>query len=235
MGVSYRQLVFPEAEHFRFRPTPEQLMALVDELWSMGWLRREADCRPIHLTGSYKHPSAIRESVLDRPRDRLLYLYLAGGSDPCPDDWTADFPVYLPVFCEDVTVIESPRLLVFPGDMNGGRMPCRGCPADLFSEVVEALEEAWTVDTVDDAVVLAKHGYSLAPEVCKKCGAPLQPEQMTLTHSSGKPDPTPFFHFGLAFEALRAPDKGTAGMDPSLLEACRRSCSVPFRATERWE
>ena len=105
----------------------------------------------------------------------------------------------------------------------------------MFLQVRDALEDAWLREPTDDEAVLGSEGYAIAPDACRNCGAILRPHQMTLTHGSGKPDATPFFHFALAFEGLRKPDNGTARMDPALLEVCWRTCSVPFRSTERWE
>ncbi len=228
MSVRYSELVIPDVESIDYHPRQPQLLALLETLESLGWTRDIVDDQLYQTLEQAR--AAVREW---QPADPLR-LYIAGGmSERTPLEWPEDEPVFEPFLCEDVEIVCSPALLIFPSGMNGAVMPCTACEEDLVEQAAAQDDAAWADGPGPPVSMLIQNGYRAAPSSCAACGVQL--DYRTLALDAGDIVEAPFFRLGIKFLSARSPAVPLVYFEPEFLAALGASCGTPLRSAGLWE
>ena len=224
MSYRYREIVFPEAEHFLHRPSAAQLEAVLECLAANGWCRRTTD------DDLYVSLPDAKRAATTAPAG-VVHAYLQGVWEGTPDDWPMDEPLFEPNLIEDVTLLSSPVLLLLPGDMNGSSLFCPSCNEDIVRALQYQRDRAYEPD-VGPEYEMVRHGFLLVPARCPKCEGQLDHKSMVLELETLE-DEAPFCHFAIVLQALRRPSVELVYLDPEVLSQLSNACGVPLRSTGR--
>jgi hypothetical protein len=221
----YQEIILPDVEHFRHRPSPRQLAAVLDCLAANAW------CQSKPTDDIYLSVSDAKAAAGAAPAGVVLAYLQGGASDSSPDDWPSEEPLFSPGLCEDVLLLSSPTLILLPGDMNGGSLFCAACDQDIRPALRRQEDRAYEADAGPEFQLVRK-GFLLAPVTCPSCGVGLQHEELVLA-LEGVEDEAPFCHFAVRLQALHAPTVDLVYPDPEFLEQLSQACGVPLRSTGR--
>jgi hypothetical protein len=228
--MSYRHIesILPEAEHYRHRPTADQMIAALECLIRHQWC---AEVKSPAAYSWYRSAAEMRARLRAVP-DAVVMEALERGSDaPAPDDWPEDEPEFTADLCEEVTIVSSPWLLMADhGGMESGRVDCPECGADVLGHVRQQQdEEVFSEGDKRPEFILVDKGFKVAPRDCPACGVALSYQDMVLELSE-QADPAPFFHFAIQVMAIRAPSVPLIWFNPEFMDELSHAVGVPLRS-----
>ena len=227
MSVKYSEILMPDMQDLAFLPGRVQVLALIDLLESRGWIRdNDSDL--------YQTVGAARATVGRWNPGDPLRLYLGGGlSDLTPPEWPEGEPMLLPELCEDVKIVCSPELLLFPLGMEGAGMPCPKCGDDLIAQMLaEEGEASGDPHTMPPGEGI-QSDYRKAVAACRACGVVLDYRDCLLDNGEGVEAPA--FKFGVACLAAFSPTVPLVYLDPEFMSDLGRACGVTMRSAGVWE
>jgi hypothetical protein len=232
MSVKYTEIVMPAPDAMHYRPSPADVLRLVDHLQQTSWIRSPGEGSEQRL---YVDPAAARDRLNQLDSNASYSLWFAGGPSDLNhgvSEWPENDGCFVPEYCEDVKVVCGTRLATPRGD--GFEMECPNCGTDLHSQMSAALEAQWQQEDVPgDLNFIDSEFLYAAPERCARCAAPIVLTEV-VTSQGEFVEEAPFALFMINFLALRTPPIGVAYMDPEFMASLGALLGVGFRSIGRW-
>jgi hypothetical protein len=246
VGVYYTQYIVPAAGSIRFRPTDQQIEAIVHRLCRLGWI--DPDWRSVPLVGiGHVTKAAPRSIAEDVSVLGLLESPVLMGPFPSPPPeafWGQDrvrpdglsraydfredpAGVLLPRYNDQVRIVAADEACLVSTNAYSDAWPdqdsCRQCSAELVVDVLDRhAADVERREWFDRAGV----GRVVPPE-CMRCGAAVPFDE--LGH-------LPLFQFAVVLDpptkSTPANEQGAA--DPELLCALAELTGVPFDMIPCW-
>jgi hypothetical protein len=233
--MSYRHIesIVPGEDHYRHRPTAQQLIAAVDCLVKHQYCNEEKSELP--YASLYNTAGEVREALRAAPEGVVVKMLDRGMKTPPPDEWPADEPELTPDLCEQVTIVSSPWLLVATyGGVEPGSIACPECGGNALDKILEQHSQLFFAEgDKGPESVLTDENFKLAPPACPLCGKALAHEEMAL-ESGDKYDPAPFFHFAIRITAIRQPSVEMVYFHPDFLAELSDAIGVPLRSLSEY-
>jgi hypothetical protein len=245
VGVYYTQYVVPAGESIAFRPTDEQIEAIVHRLCSLGWI--DPEWRSVPLVGtSHRSKVAPRSIAEDVSVFRQLESPLLMGPFPSPPPevfWSQDrirpdglsraydfredpAGVLLPRYNDEVRIVVADEACLVStnaySEAWADQEPCGECAADLVVEVSDRhaadVERMQWFHTVGVGRVV--------PPSCARCGAAVP---------LGELGHLPLFQFAVVLDPpTKSNPAGEGAADPELLRALAELTGVTFDMIPSW-
>jgi hypothetical protein len=234
VSVKYTAFVMPVATAMSFRPSPADVVRLVDHLRESAWIRSP---QSVPERSHYLDPAGISAHVATIDPTAPYSLWFAGApetpvntsNDASSEGWLEGDDVFRPHYCEDVKIVCGTRLATPSGE--GVRIVCPHCGDDLRAQMVAAVEAVWSLEEVPaDLKFIDWESLYPAPDRCAACSNLLN--LATVVAEPG--DEGPFAAFMIRFMALTGPPSGTAQMPADLMHSLAKILGVEFRSVGRY-
>ena len=229
MSYRYVEVMFPEIDHIRYRPSGGQLIAALNCLVDLGW------CLATPTDEMYVSTATAKEALRAVP-DGVVLPHLQGYRATSLAEWPQDQPMFTPDLCEDVRIISSPVLLGLPVDcMTGGQFMRSQCQEDIRPRLVDEQDARAYGEHVPDVYEFVRHGFFLAPDSCPLCATSLSHQEMVLETPDFEIE-APFCHVAIVLTALHTPTVAASAvyLEPKFLDGLSAAVGVPVRSMGHW-